>query len=222
MPTFWNTVGKVKNIKLHNFCLVRLFHSLHSKWPSLWKSHGYVATPYFFHVVPYERLPAKHPQQTYSCLWHLLIIYHCWKCFANGSRLARMAVLSVSAACRTNCNHMTSCRVQSFPWIRIQISPTQALTTLRVKRLAVGQLWLWAASALPLSHNSRVTTNPHNPLYVLHRRYRMTQPHTWQPLSMCRQNSVRGRQENSFHQERSRAECFSHSKCSEHFASRWK
>ena len=28
-----------------------------------------------------------------------------------------MAVLSVSAACRTNCDHMTSCRVQSFPWI---------------------------------------------------------------------------------------------------------
>ena len=26
----------------------------------------------------------------------------------------------------------------------------------------------WVASALPLSHDSRTTTNPHNPLYVLH------------------------------------------------------
>ena len=26
----------------------------------------------------------------------------------------------------------------------------------------------WAASALPLSHDSQTTTNPHNPLYVLH------------------------------------------------------
>ena len=28
-----------------------------------------------------------------------------------------------------------------------------------------------AASALPLSYNNRTTTNPHNPLYVLHRWY---------------------------------------------------
>ena len=29
-----------------------------------------------------------------------------------------------------------------------------------------GYLWLnWATSALPLSHNSQTTTNPHNPLY---------------------------------------------------------
>ena len=26
-----------------------------------------------------------------------------------------------------------------------------------------------AASALPLSHDSQTTTNPHNPLYILHR-----------------------------------------------------
>ena len=30
----------------------------------------------------------------------------------------------------------------------------------------------------------------------------MPQLHTWQPLSMCPQNSVRGRLENSFHQDR--------------------
>ena len=30
--------------------------------------------------------------------------------------------------------------------------------------------------------------------------------HTWQPLTMCRQNSVRGRPENSLHQERTHAE----------------
>ena len=60
----------------------------------------------------------------------------------------------------------------------------------------------WAASALPLSHDSRTTTNPHNPLCVLHRWYWMPQSHTWQPLSMCYQNSVRGWPENSLHQER--------------------
>ena len=45
------TVGKVKNIKLYNFRLVRLFHSLQSMRPSLWKSHEYVAMPYFPRVV---------------------------------------------------------------------------------------------------------------------------------------------------------------------------
>ena len=34
------------------------------------------------------------------------------------------------------------------------------------------------------------------------------QLHTWQPLSMCHQNSVRGWLENSLHQERIHAECF--------------
>ena len=38
----------------------------------------------------------------------------------------------------------------------------------------------WATSALPLSHNSRRSTNPHNPPYVLHRWYWMPQLHTWQ------------------------------------------
>ena len=31
-----------------------------------------------------------------------------------------------------------------------------------------------AASALPLSHDSRTTTNPHNPLYILHRYLSLT------------------------------------------------
>ena len=66
----------------------------------------------------------------------------------------------------------------------------------------------WAASAQPLSHDSRTTTNAHNPLYVLHRWYWMPQSHTWQPLSMCYQNSIRGRPENSLCQERTHAECF--------------
>ena len=38
---------------------------------------------------------------------------------------------------------------------------------------------------------------------------------TWQPLSMCRQNSVRGRPEKSLHQERTHAKWFSQSKCLE-------
>ena len=44
------------------------------------------------------------------------------------------------------------------------------------------------------------------------------QLHTRQPLRMCHQNSVRGWLENSLHQERIHAKCFSHSKCSEHLA----
>ena len=59
----------------------------------------------------------------------------------------------------------------------------------------------WAASALPLSHDSWTTTNPHNPLYILHGWYWMPQSHTWQLLSMCHQNSVRVWPENSLHQE---------------------
>ena len=80
----------------------------------------------------------------------------------------------------------------------------------------------WAVSALSLSHDSWMTTNLHNPLYLLHRWYWMPQSHTWQPLSMCRQNSVWGWPENSLHQNRIHAEWFSHSKCSEDLASRRK
>ena len=50
----------------------------------------------------------------------------------------------------------------------------------------------WAANALPLSYGNRTITDPHNPLYVLHRWYWIPHSHTWQPLSMCRQKSVRG------------------------------
>ena len=35
----------------------------------------------------------------------------------------------------------------------------------------------WAATALPLSHNSRTTTKPRNPLHVLHRWYWMPVAH---------------------------------------------
>ena len=50
-----------------------------------------------------------------------------------------------------------------------------------------------AASALTLSYNNRTTTSPHNPLYVLAQVItKMPQSHIRQPLSMCRQNSVRG------------------------------
>ena len=66
----------------------------------------------------------------------------------------------------------------------------------------------WAASVLQQSYNHQTTTSLHNPLYVLHRRYWMPQLHTWQSLSMCCENSVRGRSKNSLHQERTRAEWF--------------
>ena len=62
-----------------------------------------------------------------------------------------------------------------------------------------GHLWLEP----PVScHDSRTTTRPHNPLYVLHRWYWMPQSHTWQPLSICHQNSPRDKLENYLHQER--------------------
>ena len=64
----------------------------------------------------------------------------------------------------------------------------------------------WATSTLPLSHDSRTTTNPHNPLYVLHRWYSMPQSHTWQPLSIVPSNPIRGQPQNSLHQERTQAE----------------
>ena len=65
-----------------------------------------------------------------------------------------------------------------------------------------------------LSYDNRTTTSPHNPLYM----YctggtEMPQLHTWQPLSMCRQNSIRVRPKNSLHQERTHTEWFSQSKC---------
>ena len=80
----------------------------------------------------------------------------------------------------------------------------------------------WATSALPLNYGNQTTTNPQNPLYVLYRWYWMSQSHTWQPLSMCRQNSVRCRLESSLYQERTMLSGFSHCKCSEHFTSCWK
>ena len=73
-----------------------------------------------------------------------------------------------------------------------------------------------ASSALPLSHDNRTTTSPHNPPYVLHRGIdQMPQLHTWQPLSMCHQNSIRGLPKNSPYQERTHAEWFLFSKCLE-------
>ena len=52
---------------------------------------------------------------------------------------------------------------------------------------------------------TRQPTSPHN---CLHRWYWMPQLHTWQPLSMCCENSVMGRSENSLHQERTHDEWF--------------
>ena len=81
-----------------------------------------------------------------------------------------------------------------------------------------GHLWL----ELPLSHNSRITTKPCNPLYVLHKWYWMPQSHTWQPLHMCCQNSVNWKILSIGENPCWASEWFSHSKCSEHLASRWK
>ena len=57
-----------------------------------------------------------------------------------------------------------------------------------------------AASALPPSYDNQTTTNPHNPLYCTGGT-EVSQAHTWQPLSMCCQNSVRGQPKNSLHSE---------------------
>ena len=80
--------------------------------------------------------------------------------------------------------------------------------TLTASKLNPGHIWLAPPVLCYWATDSRTTTNPHNPLYILHRWYWMPQSHTWQPLSMCRQNSVRGRPENSLRQERTHAECF--------------
>ena len=40
MPTRYNAVGKVSNIEVYIFRLARLFHSLHSRRQSPWKSRG--------------------------------------------------------------------------------------------------------------------------------------------------------------------------------------
>ena len=76
-----------------------------------------------------------------------------------------------------------------------------------------------AASALPLSYDNW-------PALTILYMYctggtEMSQLQTWQPLSMCCQNSVWDQPENSLHQERTYAEWFSQSKCSEHLASCW-
>ena len=73
--THWNAVGKVKNTKLNNFRLVWLLHSLHSMRPSLWKSRGYVATPYLFHVVIRMftcKTPATHVQLSRASSNHVI------------------------------------------------------------------------------------------------------------------------------------------------------
>ena len=76
-----------------------------------------------------------------------------------------------------------------------QASTTHSVFPSSVLLYTVGkpkQHWILhiVTSALPLSHDRQTTTNFHNPLYVLYRWYWMPQSHTWQPLSMCRQNSV--------------------------------
>ena len=74
-----------------------------------------------------------------------------------------------------------------------------------------------------LTHDNWTTTNHHNPLRTCTAQVVLSALlHTWQPLNMCCQNSVRGWPENSIHQERTHAELFCHSKCSEHFVSCWK
>ena len=67
----------------------------------------------------------------------------------------------------------------------------------KVKRLAViGELnpglLVWAAGALPLSYDNQTTSNPHNPLHVLHRWCWIPQSDSWRLLSMCHTISARG------------------------------
>ena len=92
---------------------------------------------------------------------------------------------------------------------------------IEVTRLAVTRSRTQDTSGLSCQCSATEPRQPdnHQPSQsVLHRWYWTPQSHTWQPLSMCHQNSVRGWLENSLHQERIHAKCFSHSKCSEHLA----
>ena len=82
-------------------------------------------------------------------------------------------------------------------------------------------LWLEPpVQDLPPSHNSRTTTNPHNPpyMYCTGGTECLSRTPGSHSVAMYRQNSGRGWPENSLLYEGTHAECFSHSKCSEHLA----
>ena len=135
MPTHLNTVGKVKNTKLYNFCLIRLFHSLHSIRPSLWKSRGYVATPYLSHGTTRET-PATHIQLSHASSNH--VIEH------RPSSVHRFSQ-SFTTVKQITVPHveLTAITWQIMPCATVfvdtygarGISPTQALTTLRLYSL---------------------------------------------------------------------------------------
>ena len=73
---------------------------------------------------------------------------------------------------------------------------------------------LW--SCLWLSYNNQTTTSSHN-LYVLH--IQVVLESSSLHKSVYAPSELRGWKENSFKQERTHAEWFSHSKCSDHLAS---
>ena len=110
-PTHRNTVGKVKNIKLYNFCLI--------SFTTLYAAISLEVTWIWSHTLPFSSGTMKiYLRNTSNTDVQLLgASSNCIPLLKTFCKWIAMAVLSLSAACRTNCNHMTSCHVQSFPWI---------------------------------------------------------------------------------------------------------
>ena len=97
MPTHWNTVGKVKNIKLHNFRLVQLIQSLHTAAISLEVTQICIHA-LLFHVVLWKLTcltPATNIHLSLASSNRIPQLTFC-----KQIEVARMAVLSVSAAYR--------------------------------------------------------------------------------------------------------------------------
>ena len=69
-------------------------------WPSLWKSHGYVAMPYLFHVV-LQMLTCETLATDVKLSWASNNRIPLLKTFRKQIEVAPMPVLSCSATCRT-------------------------------------------------------------------------------------------------------------------------
>ena len=97
-----------------------------------------------------------------------------------------------------------------YKWFRCyEVKIEESKKAGHCQELNPGHLWLeppvlcnWAMTA---GWPSTLTILDHD---LLHRWYWMSQLHTWQPLSICHQNSIKGLPENSCHQERTNVEWF--------------
>ena len=147
-------------------------------------------------------LPVGKPRNTHLLHSLLYIASNAWPSSVND-----IAVCDV-----TSIKQSASCWNKGFRCYEVKIEESKKASSCRESN--PGHL-ACAPSSLPLNYDNWTTISHHNPLYILHRWYWMPQLHTWMPLSMCHQNSIRGRPEIYLHQERTHAEWFCQSKCLE-------